>query len=143
MGPYLLDANVLIALAWPEHVSHATAQRWFARSADQGWATCPLTQIAFVRVLSNPQFSVRALAPQAALDLLKANIKHPGHAFWADSIRLDDAVRGLPRVAGHRQIADAYLVGLASRREGRLATLDHRLSGWLGPAGSEIVTLIA
>jgi predicted nucleic acid-binding protein len=47
----LLDVNVLIALADTEH-SHATAaldyfQNYAVRN---GWATCPLTENAFLRI---------------------------------------------------------------------------------------------
>jgi hypothetical protein len=37
---YLLDANVLIALAWPQHVHPATAHKWFAKEGRRAWATC-------------------------------------------------------------------------------------------------------
>jgi predicted nucleic acid-binding protein len=49
----LLDVNVLIALAWPNHIHHRLASRWFDRNRKSGWATCPLTQSGFVRVSSN------------------------------------------------------------------------------------------
>jgi len=55
----LLDVNVLIALLWPPHEAHARTQRWFATNADQGWATCAMTQAGFVRIVSNPAFSRR------------------------------------------------------------------------------------
>jgi hypothetical protein len=32
------------------------------------------------------------------------------------------------RLLGHQQVTDAYLLGLALRRDGRLATLDQRVS---------------
>jgi predicted nucleic acid-binding protein len=47
---YLLDLNVLIALAWPSHVHHCLAQAWFKRHRHQGWATCPLTPTGFALV---------------------------------------------------------------------------------------------
>ena len=56
----LLDVNLLVALAWPGHVSFATVHRWFARHGDAGWATCPITQAGFVRVL----FESRVFIPR-------------------------------------------------------------------------------
>jgi len=50
----LLDVNVLLALAWPTHVHHAAAHRWFAENHAMGWATCPLTQLGFVRLGIQP-----------------------------------------------------------------------------------------
>ena len=46
----LPDVNVLIALAWPNHVHHDAARSWFAESRATGWATCPVTEAGFVRV---------------------------------------------------------------------------------------------
>jgi len=136
VGIFLLDANVLIALAWPEHEAHERVGRWFARHARSGWATCPFTQAAFVRVLSNPAFSAQALTPANALKVLEMNVKLPGHHFWPASISLPDALRvSEGRLAGHKQVTDSYLVGLAGHRRGKLATLDAGIKAW-GPAGA-------
>ena len=67
MSVFLLDANVLIALGWPEHEFHEAVLSWFSRNCRNGWATCPFTQAAFVRILSNPAFSPRALSLRNAL----------------------------------------------------------------------------
>src|SRR5438876_957611 len=83
---FLLDVNVLIAVAWPAHQAHQKAQQWVARHASDGWATCPFTETAFVRILSNPAFSPNALTPADAFSLLRANLGHPAHRFWADDI---------------------------------------------------------
>ena len=48
MKPYLLDTNVLIALAWPNHVHHREAQTWFEKKGAAGFRTCPITQTGFV-----------------------------------------------------------------------------------------------
>jgi predicted nucleic acid-binding protein len=82
VGAFLLDANVLIALAWPKHQSHERVGLWFSRHSHAGWATCALTQLAFVRILSNPSFSPDALTPVNAVTVLAANLKLPGHHFW-------------------------------------------------------------
>ena len=50
----LLDVNVLVALFEPEHIHHETAHDWFADESSHGWATCPVTENGFVRVLANP-----------------------------------------------------------------------------------------
>lgn len=127
MSRALLDANVLIALSWPEHVSHAAAQHWFARNAHRGWATCPMTQTAFVRILSNPAFSRMALTPQQALAILETDCAHPDHHFWPDDLSLVDALSRTKRITGHRQITDAYLLSLAAHHRGTVATFDRAL----------------
>jgi uncharacterized protein len=122
---FLLDVNVFIAMAWPTHRAHEKVQEWLARHARDGWATCPLTQTGFVRILSNPAFSPNALTPAHALALLQANLGHPAHRFWANDITFIKALELLnPRLAGHQQTADAYLLGLAIHRKGTLATMD-------------------
>ena len=122
---FLLDVNVLIAMAWPTHRAHEKVQEWLAEHAREGWATCPLTQTGFVRILSNPAFSPNALTPAQALALLRANLGHPAHRFWADEISFIQALEPFhPRLAGHQQVTDAYLLGLAMYRKGKLATMD-------------------
>jgi hypothetical protein len=122
----LLDVNVLIALLWPAHEHYDAAHQWFAaRKPRAKWATCPLTQMAFVRIVSNPAFSPDALAPAEALAVLERNLAHPLHEFWPDAIGLAEATKPVvPRLQGYRQIADAYLLGLALWRRGSLASFD-------------------
>src|SRR5439155_315825 len=79
---YLLDANVLIALAWPGHAFHERVQRWFGRNSAAGWATCPFTQAAFVQIVSNPAFSDRSPTPLEAMESLAITLKHPHHQCW-------------------------------------------------------------
>jgi toxin-antitoxin system PIN domain toxin len=122
---FLLDVNVLIAMAWPTHGAHEKVQEWLARHASEGWATCPLTQTGFVRILSNPAFSPNALTPTHAAALLQANLGHPSHKFWADELSFIQALEPFhPRLAGHQQVTDAYLLGLAMHKKGKLATMD-------------------
>jgi len=129
---FLLDVNVLIALLWPPHEAHARAQRWFAHNADQGWATCALTQAGFVRIVSNPAFSRRAVTPGDALEVLRGSLQHPAHQFWTEDIGVNEAVTQFGRrLLGHQQITDAYLLGLAIHKKGRLVTLDASLPSLL------------
>ena len=125
---FLLDVNVLIAMTWPTHRAHGKVQQWLAHHGREKWATCPFTQTAFVRILANPAFSPNALTPADALALLRSNLAHPRHHFWPDEIGLLDAIaRCRSRIVGHQQVTDAYLLGLALHRKGRLATLDSRV----------------
>ena len=128
---FLLDVNVLIAMAWPTHRAHEKVQVWLARHAREGWATCPLTQTAFVRILSNPAFSPNALTPGEAVALLQANLGHPAHRFWADEVSFIQALEFAPRLAGHQKVTDAYLLGLAMHKKGKLATMDRAVRALL------------
>jgi len=128
----LLDVNVLIALLWPPHEAHARAQRWFAQNARHGWATCAMTQAGFVRIVSNPVFSRRSVSPRDALEVLSGSLQHPAHHFWTEDIGVTEALAHFGRrLLGHQQITDAYLLGLAIQKKGKLATLDASLSSLL------------
>jgi toxin-antitoxin system PIN domain toxin len=129
---FLLDVNVLIAMAWPAHEAHSTVHEWLSRHARHGWATCPLTQIAFARILSNPAFSPAAITPGNAVALLQANLHHPAHSFWPDELSFTEALELFaPRLAGHQQMTDAYLLGLAMHKKAKLATLDRSVRSLL------------
>ena len=129
---FLLDVNVLVALAWPEHNAHARVLNWFAQTAQDGWASCPFTQAGFVRILSNPSFSPNAATPKEATRLLGININHSGHRFWKDGITFAEAVQPFQaQLSGHQQVPDAYLLGLAVHQRGRLATLDEKIAALL------------
>lgn len=128
MKPALLDVNLLIALAWPSHVHHAAAHRWFHDHARHGWATCPLTQTAFVRISSNPSVIPEAVPPPEAGEMLARITALEHHRFWPDDLTWSDLDSRLAaRMLGHRQVTDAYLLALAARHGGRLATLDRGL----------------
>jgi uncharacterized protein len=129
MKGYLLDTNLLIALLWPSHVGHDRALKWFTRHRDRGWATCPITQAGFVRIVSNPAFSRDAVQPREAIQVLSANTAAKDHSFWPDDLPVAEAVgfAGV-RLMGHQQLTDAYLLGLAMRRRGVLATLDQSIA---------------
>ncbi len=127
-GATLLDVNVLIALAWPQHVHHDLVHEWFARASQSPWATCAVTQLAFVRISSNPAIVDGAVEPGAAVDALDALTSAPRHVYWSDLPGLSEfAAFRSPLLVGHRQVTGLYLLELALARGGRLATLDRGL----------------
>ena len=129
MSVCLLDVNVLVALTWPTHIHHAAARRWFARNASSGWATCPITQLGFVRLSSNPKIIRDAVAPRDAVTLLERLVELPGHLFWpADVMVAANGPFASLAFVGHRQTTDAYLLALAQSQQGRLATLDRGIA---------------
>lgn len=135
MKAALLDINILTALLWPAHEHHEAAHRWFGGRGDARWATCPLTQLGFVRIVSNPAFSRDALSPVEALALLGENLVHPGHDFWADGLQVPTAVKGMEAsLQGYKQLTDGYLLALARQRKGLLATFDRGLRALAGDA---------
>ncbi|MBN1756767.1 MAG: VapC toxin family PIN domain ribonuclease [Chitinispirillaceae bacterium] len=124
---YLLDVNVLIALAWPSHIHHTAARKWFSRKGAQGWATCPMTQCGFIRISSNSRIIADAVSPGEAHTMLAAMTGHKGHTFWPDTIDITGNKFNSLLVAGHRQVTDAYLLLLTASKKGLLATFDQSI----------------
>ena len=119
---WLLDANVLVALADAAHVHHAAAAAWFKNSSAP-FATCPVTQGALIRVL----LRLQAVADAASgARVLAGFAAHPRHRFWSDS--LGYTALSWSGVMGHRQVTDAYLAALARHHGGKLATFDQSLA---------------
>ena len=123
-GAALLDVNVLVALFQPDHPHHEVAHDWFADTHTRGWATCPLTQNGLLRILANPRHG----ALHRPVDLMRhlaglCRSKH--HVFWPDAVSLtDDKLFNAAVIRGHRQLSDIYLLGLAKKMGGCLATFD-------------------
>ena len=118
-APFLVDANALIALTWQTHEHHRAAAEWVASVTS--FAICPIVEGALVR------FMVRIGAhPLTTQELLTSLYASPKCDFWPDSISYQDLE--LRHVLGHRQVTDAYLVGLAKSHGARLATFDRGLA---------------
>jgi hypothetical protein len=138
---FLLDVNVLLALADPMHLHHDAAHQWFAAIGQQAWATCPLTENGFVRIASHPQYPNRPGDVATVLGILRQFCDHPGHRFWPDVATLRDLVTPTT-VVTHNHITDLYLLGLALTHGGKLATFDQRIPAFAidkGASGLEII----
>ena len=129
MSVALLDVNVLVALFDPAHAHHDGAHRWFAQNRKRGWATCPITAMGCVRVLSNPTYPSVEATPGEVVSHLRSLCSTADHHFWPDSVSLTDGMLFRSSVmTGHQTITDVYLLGLAVRNHGRLATFDRKVS---------------
>ena len=134
MNGYLLDANLLIALAWPNHAQHAQAHRWFASASAKGWGTCMVTQLAFVRISSHPAVP-HHMSTQEALQKLRAIVALPRHLFFGEPPEgYCNAVfsRTISNTLTHHAVTDGYLATLAALHGGKLATFDKQLTRAFG-----------
>jgi len=146
MSVSLLDVNVLVALFDPAHPNHEDAHRWFGQSRKRGWASCPITLNGCVRVLSNPAYPTVEATPAEVLARLRLLCSATDHEFWGDSVSLLDETLFRPRmIAGHRNITDVYLLGLAVRHNASLATFDRsiRLKAVAGAQHLELIGPLA
>lgn len=124
----LLDVNVLVALFFPDHVHHDLAHDWFADHRQQGWATCPITENGLVRIACQQPSDEALVRPVDVLGHLERFCKDKHHRTWTDAVSLTDASLFAPQfIRGHRQLTDVYLLGLAKKMGGRLATFDRTI----------------
>jgi uncharacterized protein len=125
----LLDVNVIIALLDPDHALHERAHDWWAANAKGGWASCPLTENGAVRIMSNPGYSQRErFAPSDLIRRLRQFTSQTDHEFWADDLSLrDGTIFAAERMHSSRQLTDVYLLALAAKHGGRLATFDRAI----------------
>lgn len=127
-GVHLLDVNVLVALFDADHVHHELAHDWFADHRAGGWATSPTTENGFVRVVSNPAYGGSVSRPEAVMERLRLFRDSGHHQFWSDALSMTDLTRIRPSyMRGQRQLTDVYLLALAVKMGGRLATFDRSI----------------
>lgn len=136
----LLDVNVLLAIAWPNHQFHAAAIA--ALSSRNRWATCALTQLGFIRLSSNPAAIPTARSPREAAGLLARLVADSMHVYLdvLPAPASEDWRDAFAALLGHRQVTDAYLLRLAATNNAVLVTFDHRLEN--AAAGKSKVTVL-
>lgn len=139
---YLLDVNVLIALTDSLHQHHRRATDWFEADLQRPWATCPLTENGFVRIVGHQNYPNFAGDASAAREVLEKLCLLPGHQFWADALSLRDR-SSFGQMPDSRQLTDHYLLGLAVSHRGRLVTLDRRVDPALIAGGKRALFLIS
>ena len=120
---YLLDVNALLAIQYRDHVHHTRVKAWISAMRVEPWqgvavfATCPITELGFLRVASGKA----ALSP--SVDLARADLhtlkSRQKMLFIPDDIsarRLEAWVLKSP------QTTDGYLLALAKTHGGHPAS---------------------
>jgi hypothetical protein len=139
---FLLDVNLLIALLDEWHPRHDPALAFFPGAQARGWATCPITENGFLRILGHPQYRQGPGTAEGARTLLAALCASPGHQFWPDEATLRD-MRLLARLPSSGQLTDAYLLALAVKRGGQLVTFDRRIDPVWVDGGAKALRVLA
>jgi uncharacterized protein len=123
----LFDVNLLIAMFQPDHTHYRDAHEWWRVNQAAGWASCPLTQNGFVRILSQPKFP-KPMSIDGAIALLQRVTSTDEHSFWPDDISLTaPQLFDHSSILGPKQLTDIYLLALAMKNGGRLATFDRAI----------------
>ena len=123
---YLLDVNALVALGFLNHEFHARVANWFQSSSSKQLASCSITELGFLRVLSQaPAYGFTVTQARALLLRLKE-----GRTARLTFISDEHDVSHLPGwVKSPKQITDGHLSKLASAKGAVLATLDESIRG--------------
>lgn len=118
----LLDVNALVALLDEEHVHHADILQWLSRAENllHGFATCAITQLGLIRVISSKGY-YRPLVPHEAATQL-AQITRKGHRYLGIPTPCEGAVRW--KSTSSAQSTDATLLATAVAHGCRLVTFD-------------------
>lgn len=123
---YLLDVSVLVAFGIVHHEFHDRVVAWVQAEQFSSLATFSITELGFVRVLS--QTPTYGLDVERARMLLPRLKKTPGLAI--SFIDDDQDLSGLPAwVKTGRQTTDGHVVQLAKAHGAVLATLGAKIPG--------------
>ncbi len=119
---WLPDGNVLIALMIKNHAAHLRSTRWLG-ALSESLATCSVSQGTLVRLHMHLAQDQSSGAAWRALAEIEA---HPQHVYWDGDL----PYREVPhrQIQGHRQVTDAWLIELARRNSGKVATLDQGMA---------------
>jgi hypothetical protein len=121
----LLDVNILIALADTDHLNHELVTDWFFSVKSRSWATCPITENGMIRILSSKSYGYTQKIESVRKLLIRMR-SMAGHQFWEDSISLCEVNR-IKTLQDSKSTTDLYLLALAVKNKGQLATLDSRI----------------
>jgi toxin-antitoxin system PIN domain toxin len=131
---WLLDGNVLVALAIDSHEFHKRAHLWFDPLTEP-FATCTITEGTLLRLHMRLAVDGSAAAAWAVLEAIN---QMPDHVFWNDGFSYREITPS--GLIGLKQVTDAWLAELARRHGSQLATFDaglvshHPDVGFLIPA---------
>lgn len=121
---YLLDVNALVALGFIQHEFHDRVAAWLKAQRFPEIVTCSITELGFVRVISQaPAYGLAVAQAQNLLLKLKKS-KIVTFSF----IRDNHDVSHLPAwVKTPGQTTDGHLAELARANGAALATLDRKI----------------
>jgi len=138
---YLLDVNVIVALAERTHVHNGLVREWFYAAPDLEWSLCAFTESGYLRIATGP-VPGRIDMPEATAILNQLTL-HPGYRYLP--ITVDWQTLCSPffkRLYGTNQVTDAYLLGLAVREDLVLVTMDKGILHLAGPEHRDHVLLL-
>lgn len=114
---YLLDVSTLIALLWENHVHNDRVTHW---QGTVKLAVCPITELGFLRISTQPSFGASVADAKKMLSDWKAALKPGFVPCDIEALEMDQPKSGT-------KFTDYYLASLAARHGMKLATLDESI----------------
>jgi hypothetical protein len=138
---YLFDVNVLVAILDEDHIHHQAATEWFDTPGLQ-WAICPFTEAGLLRYMTRPKTGDMSM--EEATTMVARLAQEPGYNYQPISADWQTLCgRFFKRLFGHKQITDAYLLGLAVREGSVLVTFDRAVLHLAGEHSKHVLLLDA
>lgn len=132
----LPDVNVWIAAASDRHEHHVTARQWFD-SASAPICFCRVTQMAFLRLLTNRKvMGEDMLRPAEAITVYRQLLADERVRFEPEPPNIESAWVSLMSMsaASGSTWTDAYLAAFALEAGSRLISFDRGMRRWPGLA---------
>lgn len=131
----LADANVWLAVAFSDHVHHASAKEWLNAQVDASCAFCRVTQMALLRHLTNSKIMGQFVQSQQEAWKNYDRLAHdPRVLFLSEPPTLDTLFHAFTQAASpsHERWTDAYLAAFAAGSQAQLVTFDQGFSRYAG-----------
>ena len=123
----LLDVNALVSLLDANHSHHAAMTGWLGTNK-YPWASCPITQNGYLRIVTQESYP-NTISMKEAIRTLSQAVFTPGHEFLPDDISLlNQQLVEHQHVQGPKQLTDIYLLALSVFHGARFVTLDKGVS---------------
>jgi uncharacterized protein len=137
---YLPDVNVWIALAAERHRFHQTARGWFNSIQDERLAFCRLTQLGFLRLLTNKHVMLEeVLSPGEAWEAYRVLRLDRRIGYSAEPNELPETWQAFTEgpLSSPNLWTDAYLCAFANAARLTLVTFDAKI-----PTREDVVCLL-
>lgn len=132
----LPDVNVWIAAVSDRHDHHAAARHWFD-SASAPICFCRVTQMAFLRLLTNPKvMGEDILSPAEGIVVYRQLLADERVRFEPEPPNIENAWLSLMSMSAAKGSTwtDAYLAAFAVEADSRLVSFDRGIGRWPGLA---------
>ena len=127
---YLPDVNLWIALVAEQHIHHPVARQWFASLRDEKLAFCRVTQLGFLRLLTNKHvMQEEVMSPDGAWHAYRALRSDRRIGYVTEPNDLSEAWDAFTkgRLTSPNLWTDTYLCAFAQAARLTLVTFDARI----------------